>query len=191
MGHNDIINRTALDEVSSELQPVLAALLAQCYGDMRLLARKIMTGNQLAQHLQPTELANEVVIRLISAKLKDVANQGHFLATAARTMRQVLIDEARKLSAAKRHTPMFMTIWPGGSREDLIDIGALDSALKALAELSMIRAQIVELRFVLGMTVAETAVVVGLSDRTVNRHWIEARAWLMDYIKAQFNDSLD
>ena len=166
------------------LQPELESLLAQCYGDMRVLARRIMGGRARAAVFQPTELVNEVAIRLIRGRLQGVPQQAHFLALAARTMRQVLIDEARKTSAAKREKPMFMTIWPGAAQDGVVDLGSLDDALTALRALSPARSEIVELRFTLGMTVKETAAATGLSERTVNRQWLETRAWLLDYIQA-------
>lgn len=168
------------------LGPIPADVLAQCYGEMRLMARRILSGNAMMRVLQPTELANEAAIRLIRTKLLDAKDQGHLLAVAARMMRQVMIDEARKLASAKRHAPLLMTLWPGAKPDDaLIDMADLEAGLAALTLLSPIRAEIVELRFMLGMTVSETAVAVKLSDRTVNRHWIEARAWLLDHIMAR------
>jgi RNA polymerase sigma factor (TIGR02999 family) len=150
---------------------------------MRLLARRIMRGNALAAAFQPTELANEAAVKLICARLQGIYGKAHFLALAARTMRQVLIDEARKISAAKRQAPLFLTAWPGAPAGEQIDIELLDDALKALAALSPPRAEIVELRFTLGMTVEEAATAAGISPRAVKRHWQAARAWLIDHMQ--------
>jgi RNA polymerase sigma factor (TIGR02999 family) len=171
-------------DVAPGVRAELKSLLADCYTDMRLLARRIMRGNALAASFQPTELANEVALRLICAKLLRISDKAHFLALAARTMRQVLIDEARKLVAAKRQVPLFLTAWPDSPNDAPADIEALDGALQALAALSAERAEIVELRFMLGMTVEEAAAASGLSARTVKRHWQAARAWLIDYMQA-------
>ena len=149
------------------------------------MARRIMAGNVMARVLQPTELANEAAIRLIRSNLANAQNQGHLLAISARMMRQVLVDEARKVASAKRKAPLFMTQWPGERNGSQIDIGDLDDALAALAELSPERAQIVELRFMLGMTVEEAATATGQAERTVKRHWQAARAWLLDYLSDQ------
>lgn len=181
----------ALPVEAGVLGPLPADMLAQCYGEMRLLARRIMADNVLARVLQPTELANEAAIRLIRSKLSNLQDKGHTLALAARIMRQVMIDEVRKTASAKRNAPLMMTFWPGGDRAALVDLGDLDEALTALTAFSPERAQIVELRFMFGMTVEETAVAVGSSERTVKRHWQAARAWLLDYINGDPDARLD
>ena len=160
-------------------------VLAACYGEMRTMARRILAGNVLGRVLQPTELANEAAIRLIRANLENVKDQGHLLAVAARMMRQLLVDEARKGASAKRHAPTLMTLWPGNEDTSPVDIGDLDTALAALAALSPVRAEIVELRFMLGMTVEETAVATGIPERTVKRHWQAARAWLLAHLNGE------
>lgn len=145
------------------------------------MARRIMAGNVLAQALQPTELANEAAIKLLRANLANVENESQLLAIAARTMRNILIDEARKAAASKRSNPL-MTVWPGADSGTLVNLSDLDQALVALAEISPQRAEIVELRFMLGMTVEETARTTGIPERTVKRHWQTARAWLLGWI---------
>ena len=165
-------------------------MLAHCYGEMRQVARRIMAGDSMARAIQPTELANEAAVRLIRSKLANLEDKGHTLALAARIMRQVLIDEARRNAAAKRSAPMLLTAWPGsreGAREGegMVDLGALDEALSALTALSPARAEVVELRFMFGMTVEETAVAIGASESTVKRSWQAARAWLLDRIQTQ------
>ena len=141
-----------------------------------------MAGNALGYVLQPTELANEAAIRLIRTNLSNAKDQGHLLAVAARTMRNILIDEARKQASAKRCPPALHTIWPGAQTETLLDLRELDAALAALHSISPARAKVVELRFMLGMTVAETAQALHIPERTIKRHWQAARAWLLDYL---------
>ena len=158
------------------------AVLAACYDEMRRMARRIIAGNALGRMLQPTELANEAAIRLITARLDVAGNRGHLLAVAARMMRQILVDEARRGLSAKRHVPTLVTVWPVAGTASAIDLGDLDQALKALVELSPIRAEVVELRFMLGMTVEETAAATGLSESTVKRHWQAARGWLLAHL---------
>jgi RNA polymerase sigma factor (TIGR02999 family) len=165
------------------LGPIPEDVLVKCYGDMRRMARRILRGNVLGRALQPTELANEAVIRLIRTNLANAQDEGHLLAIAARTMRQILVDEARKSVSAKRQSPVLMTTWPGG--DALVDMADLDGALAALAEISPIRAEIVELRFMLGMTVEETAAATGIPERSVKRHWQAARAWLLGWLNEQ------
>ncbi len=105
------------------------------------------------------------------------------LAMAARTMRRILIDEARKGSASKRHAPTFFTRWPDENTVgDLIELVDLDRALEALETVSPDHAQVIELRFMLGLSVEEAAQSSGLSERTIKRRWQAARAWLLDYL---------
>ena len=156
-------------------------VLASCYDDMRRIARRIIATDQLRCVFQPTDLVNEAALRLIQSTAVDVVSQGHMLAIAARTMRRVLIDEARKSASAKRHQPTLLTSWPG-SRTAVIDVQELDAALQALEGFSSEHARIVELRFTLGMTVEETAAATGLAERTIKRRWQSARAWLQDYL---------
>lgn len=159
-----------------------AALLAQCYDDVRRIARRVIAQDGMNQRLQATELANEAAIRLMGVDRMEIKDKAHMLAMAARTMRRVLIDEARKGSAAKRKTPTFITQWPDDPASSLIDIGDLDRALVALEDFSPDHAQIVELRFMLGLTVEEAAQASGIPERTIKRRWQAARAWLLDYL---------
>ena len=155
--------------------------LITCYEDMRRIARGIVAGDGLRAVIQPTELVNEAAIRLLRAREMAVESRGHMLALAARTMRRVLIDEARKASAGKRQQPEVVTIMPG-SQTDLVDVQALDRALAALEAFSPEHARIVELRFTLGLSVEDTAAATGMAERTVKRRWQSARAWLHDHL---------
>jgi len=158
------------------------ALLAACYEDMRRVARSIMANDGMRARLQPTDLVNEAALRLIQSMPSKIDDQGHMLAVAGRTMRRVLIDEARRCRAAKRAAPPLLTQFPGGSRNEVVDIEDLDRALAALERFSAEHARMVELRFSVGLTVEETALATGLPERTVKRRWQAARAWLVDYL---------
>lgn len=159
-------------------------LLAQCYDDMRRVARRILAGDGMAASLQPTDLAHDAAIRLIlSSDNVAVEDRGHLLALSARTMRRILIDEVRKAGAAKRRAPTMLTQWPGAPTTSLIDLSDLDEALTALHGFSERHAMIVEMRFSLGLTIEETAKQTGIPERTVKRHWQAARAWLHDYLR--------
>ena len=109
-------------------------LLAACYEDMRRVARAIMAHDGMRARLQPTDLVNEAALRLIQSMPAQVADRGHMLAVAGRTMRRVLIDEARRYRAAKRSPPPLMTQFPGGERDEVVDIEDLDRALAAVDE---------------------------------------------------------
>lgn len=159
-----------------------AELLATCYDDVRRIARGIIAREGADRALQATELANEAAIRLIGLDRMEIRGKGHMLAMAARTMRRIMIDEARKGGAAKRHMPTFVTRWPDDPTAALMDAGDLDRALEALTAFSPEHAQVVELRFMLGLTVAEAALASGLAERTVKRRWWAARAWLLDHL---------
>ena len=166
------------------------ALLAAVYEDMRHVARAILSHDSMRARLQPTDLVNEASLRLIQSMPSHVADQGHMLAVAGRTMRRILIDEARKFRTAKRSVPppRVMTQFPGAQREDVIDIEDLDRALEALERFSAEHARIVELRFSLGLTVEETAAATGLPERTVKRRWQAARAWLMVFLGPELEE---
>ncbi|WP_420383201.1 ECF-type sigma factor [Novosphingobium sp.] len=169
-----------ITELDSE--PIPADLLAACYTQMRQIARAVIARDAMARVFQPTELANEAAIRLIRSNLEGVTQTGHMLGLAARTMRQVLIGEARKTMAQKRQPITMMTAFPDADADHLVDIEALDRALVALATHSPDHAQIVELRFMLGLSLAEAAEVTGVSERTLARRWQAARLWLLDHI---------
>lgn len=161
------------------------ALLASCYDDVRRISRAILARDQMNRAYQATELANEAAIRLMGVDRMEIKDKAHMLAMAARTMRRILIDEARKGAAAKRQTPAFVTQWPDDPAASLIDIGDLDRALEALAVHSPEHAEIVELRFMLGLTVEEASLASGIPERTIKRRWQAARAWLLDYLNGE------
>lgn len=156
--------------------------IASCYDDMRKVARRIIANDGLRAVFQPTDLANEAALRLLQSTPSGVADRAHMLALAARTMRRILIDEARRQRRAKRRLPDLMTQMPGAPSSVLVPVEDLDRALAALERFSPEHAQIVELRFTLGLTVEETAGATGLAERTVKRRWQAARAWLHDHL---------
>ena len=160
-------------------------LLDDCYAEMRRTARALVNGdNGAAQILmQPTDLAHDAAIRLLRLDTIEVKDRGHMLALAARVMRQSMIDELRRARAAKRQTPSLLTEWPSAHTPH-VELDVLDDALRALAEVSAEHAEIVELRFSLGLTVEETAALTGLNPRTVKRRWQASRAWLQHYLEA-------
>lgn len=161
--------------------PSAEPLLALHYDELRRIARRIIADDSRRHLMQATELVNESVLRLIRSGLENVEDGEHLLALAARTMRRVLIDDARRARAQKRQAPVLMTRWPGGPAAGL-DVEALDAALAALEEFSPEHSRIVELRFGLGLSIQETAQVTGLATRTINRRWETARAWLQDHL---------
>jgi RNA polymerase sigma factor (TIGR02999 family) len=142
---------------------------------------KRIAAAHLARHrdrpLQPTELVHEAWLRL-SRGAGPWQSRLHFYATAARLMRNVLVDLARSSQAAKRSAVEVPLDTDAVSAMPALDLLDLDAALDRLSQLSPRQAQIVELRYFVGLTVEETAATLGVSEKTVKRDWTVARAWL-------------
>jgi RNA polymerase sigma factor (TIGR02999 family) len=162
------------------------------YDELRRIAARYVSRERPGQTLQATALVNEAFVRLSAERPRQFQNRTHFLAIAALSMRQILIQRARARRAAKRGgAPMRITLDDGnlGSAANAglgrrtpepgdIDILALDEALDRLAAIDPELGRIVELRYFGGLTVEETAEAIGSSPATVKRHWALARAWL-------------
>ncbi len=151
------------------------------YDELRLLARSYLASERSDHTLQPTALVHEAWVRLTGRGVKPWQNRSHFLATAARAMRRILIDHARRRKTEKRGSG----VKPVSIKDDLLGVAdrddylvALDEALEDLAALDERQARIVELRFFAGLKIEEVAEVIGLSHATVERDWRVARAWL-------------
>ncbi len=150
-------------------------------GELHELAAAAM-GRQAADHtLQPTALVHEAWLRLFKNDESAYENRGHFLGVAARAMRSILVDHARrkrrdKHGGAHRHTPLQTSVeLPGRCEIDLVE---LDDALTRLARECERRAQIVTLRFFGGLTIEEASAVLEVGHATVEREWHMARVWL-------------
>lgn len=154
------------------------------YDELRRLAASYLRRERPGQTLQATALVHEAYVRLIGEKAQHFNNRTHFLAIAALSMRQILVQRARARHAAKRGgNPERITLdehlfaaRAGGPPE--IDVVALDAALEKLATLDVRQAKIVELRYFGGLSVEEAADALGISPATVKRDWTLARAWL-------------
>jgi RNA polymerase sigma factor (TIGR02999 family) len=156
------------------------------YDELRRIAARYVRGERPGQTLQATALVNEAFVRLAAERPREFQNRTHFLAIAALSMRQILVQRARARRAAKRGgAPVQVTLddsrlpvpqAPGGNAG--IDVEALDEALTRLAHFDPEQARIVELRYFGGLTIEETAEELGSSPATVKRQWAMARAWL-------------
>jgi len=158
-------------------------LLPLVYEEMRSLADRFLRGERPGHTLQPTALVHEAYLRMVGQTRAEWKGRGHFYAVAARVMRRILINHAEAHRAVKRGggcrrvtlseapTPV-----PDAPEVDLL---ALDEALSRLEALDERQCRVVELRFFSGLSVQETAGVLGVSDRTVELDWKMARAWLM------------
>jgi RNA polymerase sigma factor (TIGR02999 family) len=164
----------------------LEQLTPLVYAQLRARARRYMRGEGPAATLQSTELVHEVYLRLVDTDRVELHDRLHFFALAAQLMRRILVDAARARTAAKRggkarriEAPSVLDLdrYPNPD-SDARALCALNDALEQLTELDPRRARVIELRFFGGLSVAETAAVLQLSEQTVMRDWRLARAWL-------------
>ena len=149
---------------------------------MRRLARGYMRRERRGHTLQTTALVNEAFLRLTDARRVRWQDRAHFLGISARLMRRVLVDHARSRDYLKRGGgARRMTLNEGLARspDAAVDVVALDRALSALAAVDARKGRIVELRYFGGLTVEETAEVLGVSSDTVKRDWRLAKLWLL------------
>jgi RNA polymerase sigma factor (TIGR02999 family) len=163
-------------------------LLSLVYDELRRLAAAKMASETPGQTLQPTALVHEAWMRLTSDEKRKWNDRNHFFAAAAEAMRRILVDNARR-KRAERHGG-------GQQRVEMPEIGsavlenddkvlAVNEALEKLAVLDRQKAELVKLRYFVGMTIEQVAEALGLSERTAKRYWAFARAWLHEEIKAQ------
>ena len=175
-----------LIELTDGNQEVVNEILPHIYDELRRLANSYLRRERSNHTLQPTALVHEAYMKLIDQKRVRWQNRAHFFGIAAQVMRRILLDHARKHQADKR----------GGEVEKLpieeeilivshdksAELIALDDALESLAKLDPQKARIVELRYFGGLSIEETAEVVGVSVPTINRQWRMAKAWLYSQI---------
>jgi RNA polymerase sigma factor (TIGR02999 family) len=161
-------------------EEALRELVPLIYQELRRLAHRYMQRERPDHTFQSTALVHEAYLRFSKQEHVEFQNRAHFFAVAAQLMRQILVEYARRHRAAKRG---------GGCKVSLedapppfegrgIELVALDDALKGLARLDPQQSRIVELRFFGGLSIEETAQVLGISPATVKRHWATARVWL-------------
>ena len=156
-------------------------LMTVVYDRLRNLAGAAFRDQRADHTLQPTALVHEVFVRLVEPGRVEWNDRTHFFAVAARAMRMVLADHARRRGAAKRggdRARVALEDFSAEGEPPLLDLVDLDAALERLNELEPRHARIVELRFLSGLTVEEVATVLELSRTTVESDWRMARAWL-------------
>lgn len=162
-------------------QEALNQVMSAVYLELRRLAASYLRKERPNHTLQPTALVHEAFLRLINQKQVQWQNRAHFFGIAAQEMRRILVDHARKHHAAKRGGAGFtLTLddFLGQTAAPSVDLMALDDALNTLATFDPQQSRIIELRFFGGLSVAETAVVLGISPATIGREWSIAKAWL-------------
>jgi RNA polymerase sigma-70 factor (ECF subfamily) len=161
----------------------VAHLLPVLYGRLRSLAAMHLAGERTGHTLQPTALVHEAFLKLVSSETR-FADVEHFLAVASQSMRRVLVDHARGRRRAKRgggamRTSLDAVHVAAASTLDVgTDLADLDDAMARLGAIDPTSARIVEMRYFAGMEEREIANVLGMSDRSVRRHWTHAKAWL-------------
>ena len=161
-------------------------LFSRVYRELRQMAAGLLSGGAPARTLQPTALVNEAMIKLIGGA-PDFENRAHFFGAAARAMRQVLVDHARRQHADKRgggQTLEALEAAAGVAIDDSAELIALDAALSRLDTLDPEAARVVELRYFAGLSIEETAVVMGQHPSTTYREWQHAKAWLKRELSA-------
>ena len=171
-------------------QKAAGELLPLVYSELRRLAAARMARIQAGQTLQPTALVHEAYLRLVGHQPQKWDGRAHFFSAAAEAMRRILIENARRKSAL-RH---------GGGQQrlniDEVEIAsaaqddemlAVNEALEAFAKRDPQKAELVKLRYFVGMTLDEAAEVLGLSNTMAKRHWVYARAWLLREIRKHQN----
>jgi RNA polymerase sigma factor (TIGR02999 family) len=160
----------------------LRMLIPIVYAELRKIAARYLRRERANHTLQPTALVHEAYLRLADQKDVQWQNRAHFLGCAAQIMRNVLVDAARIHRAEKRGGGARNVSLDGAALAPAsqdVDVIALHEALRALEAIDPVRSRVVELRFFGGLSVEETAEVMGASTATVKRHWTTARAWLL------------
>ncbi len=156
-------------------------LLPLVYGELRALAQARMAGLPPGQTLQPTALVHEAYLRLLGKTEPPLENRQHFFFVAARAMRDILVEKARakagpKRGGGRRRVPLEDDVATSPQADD--DVLAVHEALADLEREDPQKARVVELRYFAGMSMAEVAHVLGVSERTLHRQWRFIKAWL-------------
>ena len=173
---------------SGGAQEALDRLFPLVYAELHRQAESYFRRERAGHTLQPTALVNEVYLRLIDQEQVKWQNRAQFFGIAAQMMRRILVSHARGRRAEKRGSdPQRVTLDEGVafSSERDVNLLALDAALSKLATLDPQKNRMVELRFFGGLSVAETAEVLGVSPRSIDRQWQTAKAWLHREINSQ------
>ncbi|MGE0131246.1 MAG: sigma-70 family RNA polymerase sigma factor [Blastocatellales bacterium] len=172
-----LLKWSAGDEASlDQLTPLV-------YDELRRLARSYLRRHAFQHSLQPTVIVHEAWLKLVDQRQVNWHNRAQFFGLAAKIMRDLLVDHARERQAIKRgggQERVSLSVADGFARPDAeeIDLLALDEALSRLAEINPRRSRVIELRFFGGLTCAEAAATLGVSEGSVERDWALARAWL-------------
>jgi RNA polymerase sigma-70 factor (ECF subfamily) len=182
----EVLRRWNVDkkEASDRLFPLV-------YAQLQRLASSRLRSERRGHTLQTTDLVHEAYLRMVDQSRVEWQDRNHFFAIAARAMRRVLVDHARRHAAAKRiHPNLVVTLDQavGLTTDASVDVLALDEGLKELARIDPRQARIVELRAFVGLTQDETAEVLGVSGTTIYREWRVAKLWLKGWMTPETPD---
>ena len=158
------------------------------YQELRRLAESYLRNEHAARTLQPTALVHDVYLRLIGSEQPDWSSRAHFFGIAAHRMRQILVEHARQRNAAKRGAgaeQITLDEMVCFAPERSADVVALDDAMNCLATFDERKCKVIELRYFGGLSIEETARVLGVSQGTVMRDWTLAKAWLRKEIVSE------
>jgi RNA polymerase sigma-70 factor (ECF subfamily) len=181
MHSNDGVTQLLVDWSKGD-QAALDKLMPLVYNELRRLASNYLRRERPGHTLQPTALVNEAYLKLIDQRNAKWQNRAQFFGISAQLMRRILVDHARQHQAAKRggsdRKRLSITSAEALIKQPELDLLALNEALDELAEMDPQQGRIVELKFFGGLSIEETAEVLGVSHATVERDWKMARAWL-------------
>ena len=152
------------------------------YAELRRLAQRQLRREREDHSFESTELVHEAYLRMVDQKKAEFHDRTHFYAVSAQIIRRILVDKARKRLSEKRGGGVARLVLDESidmAQERNLELAALDDALTALAALDPRQSRLVELRFFGGLSIDETAEVLGVSAATANRDWVAARAWLL------------
>jgi RNA polymerase sigma factor (TIGR02999 family) len=172
-----------LSRASAGENGAIDRLFPLVYQQLRSAAESVLRSERPGHTLQPTALVHEAYLKLVGGGAIPARDRSHFLSIAARAMRQILVDHARRRGARKRGDgetplPLDFPIADDGRGLALDELVALDDALDHLSENSPRLRSVVELRFFAGLNEEQIAETLGVTTRTVQRDWVRARAWL-------------
>jgi RNA polymerase sigma-70 factor (ECF subfamily) len=166
--------KAALDRIASEVYP-----------ELRRLAQHYLFAERPSHTLQPTALVHEVYLRMVGQHSPDWVNRAQFLGLAASMMRRILVNYARDRRAAKRDATLMVDVTAAIENQAEVDVLDLSQALERLGALDTEQERVVELRFFGGLSIEETAGVLGISASTVKRHWSTARLFLLHELRTR------
>ena len=188
MGPQSLDVTSLLKQVTNGDHKAVALLISAVYDELHRVAERHLRLERPNHTLQPTALVHEAYLKLVAQRDADWQDKTHFCAVASQVMRRILVDYARGRRRVKRggnQAPLPLDEAFAISVDRCEQVLALDEALERLAALDARQSRVVELRFFGGLTVEETATVLGISPKTVKREWSMAKSWLYGEMKTR------